>query len=610
MKLEFIKVENFKQYYGEQDADFSTASDVNVSVFHGLNGAGKTSLFSAINWCLYDYDSNSLGDIINRRAIQETLEGEKVAAKVVVAFLHKGHRFIARKVIEGQKKGKSVVILKTVRDLSEVKASGDIKPIKNAIGQMNAVLPENVRQYFFFDGEKLDDLTKIESTDVEDAIRNIIRLPALERGEKHLSDVAGEFRRQIKREATGEIETLISQEEDLRGKKANAQERREELKEEIKLARGQVQTIEEKLRDSEQASQRQKRRDEIKEQLTQLQDMEDSSINRIQQLTNRSFPVFLRPQIQEALSIINIKRERGEIPSGIREQFLEDLLEGLECVCGRPFERDDAVFKKLTALLERSTPSDVEEQVIELGGDLRSLAKSTSDWVEDIDRVMADRAKIQQGLEKYRRELDDIKRKIEGDPLEEIAGLERNRTKFQKNLEVYLHEDGGLTTRLNDIDRAIEEVRKKLQQAEAKQEKLSLLVKKEDISQKAADAVAKITAEFIEDARRNVESITKEIFQKLAWKEDQFQDVTVSEDFRMEVIDRWGAPTRKELSAGERQVLSLSFICAMAQISGEEANRLRLNTVRILNIPLIIDQVLEETPSSGSRDAWLQISPL
>jgi DNA sulfur modification protein DndD len=32
-----------------------------------------------------------------------------------------------------------------------------------------------------------------------------------------------------------------------------------------------------------------------------------------------------------------------------------------------------------------------------------------------------------------------------------------------------------------------------------------------------------------------------------------------------------GMPTREELSAGERQILSLSFIYAMARVSGEDA---------------------------------------
>ena len=52
---------------------------------------------------------------------------------------------------------------------------------------------------------------------------------------------------------------------------------------------------------------------------------------------------------------------------------------------------------------------------------------------------------------------------------------------------------------------------------------------------------------------------------------DPFHDVRLSQDFDLEVIDRYGRPARPELSAGERQVLSLSFITAMSRISEEEA---------------------------------------
>ena len=68
-----------------------------------------------------------------------------------------------------------------------------------------------------------------------------------------------------------------------------------------------------------------------------------------------------------------------------------------------------------------------------------------------------------------------------------------------------------------------------------------------------------------------VQASTRSVFDRLAWKQDHFQSINIDSDFRLEVIDRWNTPTRQELSAGERQILSLSFICAMAQVSGEEA---------------------------------------
>ena len=71
--------------------------------------------------------------------------------------------------------------------------------------------------------------------------------------------------------------------------------------------------------------------------------------------------------------------------------------------------------------------------------------------------------------------------------------------------------------------------------------------------------------------RLRIEAKTKEIFKMLIWKDSHFHDVCISKDFELEVIDRYGRPARPELSAGERQILSLSFITAMSRISEEEA---------------------------------------
>src|SRR5690606_6733447 len=87
----------------------------------------------------------------------------------------------------------------------------------------------------------------------------------------------------------------------------------------------------------------------------------------------------------------------------------------------------------------------------------------------------------------------------------------------------------------------------------------------------AADAIKDMHYTFADEMRKRIEAKTKEIFKGLVWKESHFTDVKLGSDFHLEVIDRYGRPARPELSAGERQVLSLSFIAAMAQVSDEEA---------------------------------------
>lgn len=571
MKLEFIRLINFRQYFGEQTVEVSTFGDLNVTVFHGSNGAGKTSLFSAINWCLYEQGADDIGQLVSKEAMARAPEGERVPCVVTIGFIDKGQRFIAERVAYYRKVGNQVRGEKTELSLTRILKSGDSEPIFNPIGAMNAILPANVRPYFFFDGEKMDDLTKAGSKDIEDAIRNIMRLPTIERAQEHLQDIADEYRRELRKKGSPEIEKLILQEDELRSKKELLLKRKEELRENIRLGRQQIADIEEKLRGSEATKELQKRRDTIENLLADYERREKELIISIQKIANKSYVTMLSEVSQKSLMIVNQKREKGEIPSGIREQFIRDLLERGICICGRPFTEGDEAYKHLTELLETSTSSKLENEVLLMAGAILSLSNNASNFSENLDIRCKDLASNKESAARLYAELDDIKRQVIDTSIEEIVNLERQRSKFQRQLETNIAEQSRLENEIYYIDKQLEDLLKQREAAEKKEKEIAVLARKQTLAQRAADAVAEIKEQFFEQTRQEIEKATKEVFSRLAWKQDHFQDVCLDQDFRLEVIDRWGTPTRKELSAGERQILSLSFITAMSMLSGEEA---------------------------------------
>ena len=571
MRLEGVRVENFRQYYGREDAEFSSDKDRNVTVFHGMNGAGKTSLFSAINWCLYGAAVENIGELVNKRVLSEAQEGARITSKVMVWFTHEAARYTASRFLTVQKARQKAIPLGKEFQLTRTRASGDYQKVDNPEGQMNAILPANVRPYFFFDGEKMDDLTKAGNEEVEEAVRNVMRIPALERAETHLKAVAAGYRTQIKRQGSREFERIISSEEELRGQKDRTLQRAEELAEEIRLARRHIDELSKRLRGTELTRTLQENRDKNERRLKSYGEQERRLVRAVQAYANRSYGVYATESMRKALAILDQKRERGEIPSGIREQFVEDLLHSMRCICGRDFHEGDDVYERLSALLSQASSSKLEAEVLSLAGNLRALPTRISEQLGLLDERMQEREQVVSSIEQTYRELDDIKRQLQSMPEEEIAALERQRTKFERDRDDALQEEGACKTRIEYINKQLSEVVKKKREAEEKEQRLQLLFKKEELAQKAADAVTKIKEEFSEQTRQEIEAATKRIFSQLAWKQDHFQDVKVDSNFRLEVIDRWGMPTRKELSAGERQILSLSFICAMAQVSGEDA---------------------------------------
>ena len=53
MKFSKIRINNFRQYYGNVELDLSTSNERNIVLIGGKNGYGKTNLLLSIVWCLY-----------------------------------------------------------------------------------------------------------------------------------------------------------------------------------------------------------------------------------------------------------------------------------------------------------------------------------------------------------------------------------------------------------------------------------------------------------------------------------------------------------------------------------------------------------------------------
>lgn len=525
MKLEYIRVRNFRQFYGDQEAAFSTLPDLNVTVFHGLNGAGKTSLFSAVNWCLYGQGVEEIGELASKEALTRSSDGGEVETSVSISFLHKRQRYLATRTLRTIKNGAKIKALGVPEfNLVRIQNSGDWVPELDPNVKMNQILPENVRTYFFFDGERMDDLSKANQ-EIASAVRNVMRLPALERAQEHLDTIAREYRSDLRKQGSPELERMIEQEDSLRNEKAKIQKRREELRDELSLAESHIADLQGRLRDKEGARQLQLQRDQTQEYLQKQQKLLDDKLQDIQLVVNRSYVTLLPNAVEKALGLLDEKREKGEIPSGIREQFIEDLLQKGVCVCGRPFAEHDDAYHALTAMLRKAGSGELEGLALKLAGNLRAMSNTARNQTQNLHRLMREKSGIEDIIDDLQTKLEEVRHQLNRMPEEDIAGLERKLTKFQRDRDDYLGQLGTMDERLRRIDSEIEAVRRKKDEAEAKERRLRLLTRKEDLAQRAADAIAQIKEEFSEYSRVEIEKATKEVFSTLAWKQEHFQDI-------------------------------------------------------------------------------------
>lgn len=574
MKIERVILTNFRQYFGEQRVHLAQDPERNVTVFHGVNGAGKTSFFTAINWCLYGEGADNIGQIISKEAVRQAQDGEPVISKVVVTFLHEGQRYGASRQLKGIKQADGSV--KEQRDVEFVLTStspdGRSRIISNPIGTMNAVLPNNVRTYFLFDGEKIEHFARPESADeVRFSVYQVLSLEVLNRAKGHLAKVAKELRSELRGLASGELKELLAQDEEARQKEETFIKQLKDVKEEIAAAQRHIEGVNQKLRELDAVQAQQKEYDLYTEQMQERQREFQGLTGRVRDLASQGYLALIGDALATARTILDDKRQRGEIPSNIRQQFLQDLLDGKVCICGRPFGEHDEAYHHLTRLMGASLPTALENEVLTTSGSLQSLEERATRLLADLNTTMSEKVHLEETIARLHASRDDVERQMKGSQQVEVSELARQRDSYEVDIDANRTEQARVELQLEEVKKEIADLERRITKARKAEHREQLLSRKIELAQQSSDAIAAVYEAFAERKRQQIEAQTREIFHKLAWKGDHFSDVRLTEEYQLEVIDRYGLPARPELSAGERQVLSLSFITGMAQVAEREA---------------------------------------
>lgn len=161
MELKRVRLYNFSSYAGEADFDFSTNKEQNIVLIGGNNGAGKTSLFTAIKLALYGplcfrYQGKNaqysarIKELINHDAFIESEVKAYVEVEVVLPIGQSCSTYIIHR--EWSYTGQRVHETYWVSDGLEQLSARDKDYFEN---YLFTIIPPSMFDFFFFDGEEI-----------------------------------------------------------------------------------------------------------------------------------------------------------------------------------------------------------------------------------------------------------------------------------------------------------------------------------------------------------------------------------------------------------------------------------------------------------------------
>jgi DNA sulfur modification protein DndD len=572
MKLEQLELENFRQFYGYQEVSFAQGAQDNVTVVHGDNGAGKTTLLNAFTWLFYDEITLPQPEkIVTERALSEAAVDEIVDARVSLSFEHENAQYKAARVQRFQKQAADDLAGSRVEDdlsLEFIDADGNHKERNNPSSALKQILPQRLREIFFFDGETISEMTADDGQkQVQSAIRNIMGLEILERAIRHLGAVEKRFEKTIQKHGSNELSDLVSEKSRLDDRWETMENERKNLKESRSETEKELEQVNERLADLEDSRELQIERNRLAE---QKESVEEDIANKNDRLGTRisdsGHLPFAMPAVESTARMLQDKRRKGEIPSEIKTQFVEDLLEVEECICGRPLGHDSPAREEVSAWRGRAGSGELEEAAMNIVGRLGEIGKGQATLYENLEDTMSERASKRDRKREIMERLDEISERLVDIDTEDVPELEARRQLLRDRKNSLTEDIGAISADIERAEQDLDELKEDISAAREENETANTARRRAQTAGYLGQQIETLFRRYQNNVRESVNNRVNETFQRIIEKQYYAQ---ISDDYELRILKDVGDTTEEDVakSTGERQVASLSFIASLVSLA-------------------------------------------
>lgn len=591
MRLQSIELTNFRQFKDEK-IQFAIDKNQNVTLIMGDNGSGKTSLAQAFFWCFYGTNSFQDKILLNRLVANNMIPNQKEMVCVRVYLEHKQEEYCVVRQQEYTKqyndslKPQNSILAISKKDKNGNRmwlGTGKTESLKNIelTNTINDIMPQDLSKYFFFDGEKIETLSKEissgrKSNNFVEAVNSLTGLKATRNALNHLNPkLKGSVIGKLEDEYIGGSDRRIAElTEEIKRLKSEWQSADDDINsadESIKSNDLYIEELENKIKTYAEAENLQRTKTIRQNELKEYKWRKYQSLSRIYDNLNRDnlFDRFICEwPVKEALVILSNSDVSGKDIPKLHGDTIKYLLKQKQCICGTILEENSKEWKVLENLINYLPPESISTSI---GNFIKRMKDKYQEKVYLLNDARSDFASIltlDEQISQCLEEIDEIDKKLNGkDVSREVNNLNALISKTKNNTVQLRNNKSALEKRIGGFSVSIQ----------SKETERDTLAKKS--SQNASIALAKKYAEALYD-KFNVEYTAKEIKTKAnlqAYINENFKkffngSITLQIDdnyaVKVSVNDKFNS---LETSTAQGIAVIFAFLAAIIRIAKENS---------------------------------------
>lgn len=589
MILEEIRLTDFRCFFGETSIQFSEDPEKNVTIIYAENGVGKTTLLNALLWCFYGETTarfEKREDILN----YDAKKAGRTNASVEVLFEHNDKRYIAKRYASINPGSRRDFLVARIDDGSQI-------TLDSPDTFINTVIPRDMAAHFLFDGEYAEVfLGENNRNSIRNAVRDILGCSLIETAIEDLQAVSSQFRKQIpSTPATQQIEELNNRVDALASQIETAKASIVQIEKKREQTDQQIRDIDTKLRNTAAAKELQHSRDRLNGQLQRAEKRRKEYADEVYKWLGENGRFIVSRRItEEAFSFLDEKEHRGRIPSPYNEEFVRDILEAEECICGAQLVPGSTESKKVASLLDKAANQVMRDRVTKVRGRLTSLKAERAKAPGRLTKAKTRLAEANDDFATAEAQLAEISEKLKGINFEDIAERERRREQLRDELGEINRKIGSLKTNIDSSERERARIDSQITDLARQDQQTAIYGRRRELCETVKESLEKQLVEEEEHARSILRTGIKRILEATTRKALKLR---MTDDYVISLVNADNTALPK--SSGENQLLGLAFTAALVEFA-----KLRKNAQDYRLLPGTIAPLVLDSPFGQLDEAY------
>lgn len=605
MLLESIKLENFRQFRNES-IDFAQGADgKNVTIIIGDNGTGKTTFAQAFFWCMYGETEFSDKNMLNKLVAAEMKPGQESKVQVTLKLTHGNVSYTLmreqtyRKDYSNRIKGDN-----TVFDIAIKDANGNTSYVKKTLceGEVKGILPKELSKYFFFDGERIEKMSKDistgkKATDFAEAVKGLLGLNAMFSAIQHFNprmknSVISSYESSYSANSNAKIQEYTKTIEHCKEEIAKIDARLEELENQIEQATSRKAEKVEEIKQYAEGEELQRQKEKLLQRIEAAKASRSAVIKEICKGFNASMSSFFSASlIKQALEFLSDKDFAGKDIPFMHAKTIEYLLKQKVCICGTHLDEGSVPYNKVMELINFLPPQSISTTISDFKKESKRRANSRQDLYGDVGEKLAVISKQDEDLIDLSDDLHAVEGKLSGGDVRgkvrainsEIQLCDQTIKKSQSERDQLLIRKGGYE---KDAGRADTE-RRNLTLLDDKNKKIEIY---KAYAERIYSELQAVYVSSEAEIRRKLETTINEIFKNIY---EGGLSLTIDEKYHISVYaDDYDGDV--ETSTAQSISVIFAFITGIIKMARENRNATDENAQLLSSepYPLVMDAPL------------------